>query len=248
MIRNRILLLTLLSILMSQSVFAKRFSSQYCEFELAPGWNCNLEGSEWVCQNESNADRKKEAIIILAAKERGEEDSQDKYLAYLKKAKTFTLPGGKVQVSEAKYADLKKIGDQQWVDSLHLASEVPGFYTRYLATIKEDLGIAATFSVSKENYQDYQKIFDLMIESLRVFRQAKLDPSAYKLKNKDENLLDNTTFIPETDQLYDIGNKKVKKQTSTAGNSAFWILVVIAGGVGFVLFKFNKKKGKKKKK
>ena len=45
---------------------AKRFSSKYCEFELPPGWECALEGTEYVCQSE-NADRKKESIIILAA-------------------------------------------------------------------------------------------------------------------------------------------------------------------------------------
>ncbi|HLE11496.1 MAG: hypothetical protein A2451_04450 [Bdellovibrionales bacterium RIFOXYC2_FULL_39_8] len=234
-------------LLLIPSAFAKRFSSQYCEFELAPGWNCNLEGSEWVCQNESNADRKKEAIIILAAKERGEEDSQDKYLAYLKKAKTFSLPGGKVQVSEAKYAELKKIGDQTWIDSLHLASEVPGFYTRYLATIKEDLGIAVTFSVSKESYQDYQKIFDLMIESLRVFRQTKVDPSKYALK-KDDKLLDNSVFIPDTDQPHDLsGNSGKKVKGSSGAGSAIWVIIIALGVAGFVLIKFKKKKKKAKK-
>ena len=130
--------------------WAKRFSNQYTEFELPSGWNCSLEGSEWVCQS-SNKDRRKEAIIILAAKVRGQQDSLDQYQAYLKKTKTYTLPGGRTQVSESKYARVKNINNHKWIDALHLASEVPGFYTRYVATVKANLGVAVTFSVSRRS-------------------------------------------------------------------------------------------------
>src|SRR3712207_6348448 len=86
---------------LTSTAFAKRFASKYCEFELPTGWECALEGSEYVCQSE-NADRKKESIIILAAKIRGEQDSLDEYMAYLKKTKEYNLPGGKKQISEPK--------------------------------------------------------------------------------------------------------------------------------------------------
>src|SRR6188472_3529521 len=86
------LLLFLVCIVLSSSLYAKRFSSKYCEFELPAGWECALEGSEYVCQSE-NADRKKESIIILAAKIRGEQDNLDEYMAYLKKTKEYNLPG-----------------------------------------------------------------------------------------------------------------------------------------------------------
>src|SRR5690606_2555679 len=100
----------------STSVEAKRFSSKYCEFELPAGWECALEGSEYVCQSE-NADRKKESIIILAAKVRGEQDNLDEYMAYLKKTKEYNLPGGKKQISEPKNTKLSRINDHQWVDA-----------------------------------------------------------------------------------------------------------------------------------
>src|SRR5690606_11318861 len=160
--------------LLSVPVEAKRFESKYCEFELPSGWECALEGSEYVCQSE-NADRKKESIIILAAKIRGEQDSLDEYMAYLKKTKEYNLPGGKKQVSEPKSTKVSRINNHQWVDALHLASEVPGFYTRYLATVKEDLGVAVTFSVSKDLYTEYQPIMDKLVSTLRVFRQKKAE-------------------------------------------------------------------------
>src|SRR6478672_9385740 len=136
----KLLLALVVGAFLSAPAFSKSFSSKYCQFELPSGWECALEGSEYVCQSE-NADRKKEAIIILAAKIRGEQDNLDEYMAYLKKTKEYNLPGGKKQVSEPRNTKMTRINDHQWVDALHLASEVPGFYTRYLATVKEDLGV-----------------------------------------------------------------------------------------------------------
>ena len=37
---------------------AKKFATKYCEFELPAGWECVLEGLEWVCQS-SSKERKK---------------------------------------------------------------------------------------------------------------------------------------------------------------------------------------------
>jgi hypothetical protein len=223
--------------------FAKRFANQYSEFELPTGWECALEGSEWVCQS-SNKNRQKEAIIILAAKIRGEQDSLDQYLAYLKSTKTYSLPGGKSQVSEAKYSKIRPVNAHRWVDSLHLASEVPGFYTRYLATVKEDLGVAVTFSVSKEHYASYQPIFDKIVASLRVFRQKKVDLSKYALKKKDEDLLGDSTFIPDDMAKHDIavGQRKGRRRSS-GGSDMTLYLVIGAAAVAFILYK--KKKGKK---
>ena len=51
-------LFVLLLIVISNHAYSKTFSSQFSEFELPNGWDCALEGSEWVCQSE-NKDRKK---------------------------------------------------------------------------------------------------------------------------------------------------------------------------------------------
>jgi hypothetical protein len=230
---------------------AKRFTSQYCEFELPPGWECALEGTEWVCQS-SNKDRKKEAIIILAAKIRGSQDSLSQYQAYLKKAKTFTLPGGKTQVSEGKYTKVNRIHGQAWVDSLHMASEVPGFYTRYMATVKEDLGIAVTFSVAKDHYDSYQHLFEKIIQTLKVFRQKKGATGDFKLAGGKRGDLLDTPLIPSTDTQYGIGfQKKGKKSSGSSPIEDYLIYIVVGGGAVFALSKMRKKKGgtgKKKKK
>ncbi len=251
--RKSILALALAASFITPSAFAKRFTSQYCEFELPPGWECALEGTEWVCQAE-NKDRQKEAIIILAAKIRGEQDDLQQYSAYLGNTKTFTLPGGKTQVSEPKYAKLKDVNGHNWVDSLHLASEVPGFYTRYMATVKEDLGVAVTFSVGKDFYEQYRGIFDKIISTLRVFRQ--------KQGSNDQYALANANAKPEDIIGGDIldnglrGNVEVDRKGAAGGggflaeNGGLLLIVLAIAGIGGVVMKMRKggAKGAKKKK
>lgn len=238
---KRILAFVAIAFLFSPLGHAKKFASQYCEFELPPGWECALEGTEWVCQS-SNKDRQKEAIIILAAKIRGPQDSLDEYQAYLKATKTYKLPGGKTQVSEPKVVEPKTINGHQWIDALHLASEVPGFYTRYLATVKEDLGVAVTLTVVKDLYSQYQSIFDKIVGTLRVFRQRPV-VADLSLKKKDDNLLDETSFIPDSGEKYGIGQKK--KGGGEAGgllsNPLVLLLLVAAAGGGFFFYQKKKK-------
>ncbi len=236
-----------LLIAFSSSVFAKRFSSKYCEFELPSGWECALEGSEYVCQSE-NTERKKESIIILAAKIRGEQDSLDEYMAYLKKSKEYNLPGGKKQISEPKNTKLTNINDQQWVDALHLASEVPGFYTRYLATVKEDLGVAVTFSVTKDLYASYQPIIDKLVSTLRVFRQKKTDLSALRAgKSEDPNFAD-TTFSPNSAGDLQVTKTQKRAEDSSDDDLMLIIAVIVIGAIVMIIIKNKKKKTKTKRK
>lgn len=228
------------------SALAKRFANQYTEFELPNGWSCAIEGSEWVCQSE-NKDRQKEAIIILAAKIRGQQDSLSAYQSYLKKDKTYQLPGGKVQKSEPKYAKLNSVNNHQWVDALHLASEVPGFYTRYLATVKEDLGVAVTFSVTKDMYSAYQGIFDNVVASLRVFRQKKTNIADIRGQKSGQANFDDTTFVPEGENFDISATKKRSKKSGSGGGDDFMLYLILGAAVLVVLKLKGGKKGKKKK-
>lgn len=244
--RNVLSIFFAIAMITSTNVFSKTFNSQFSEFELPNGWDCSLEGSEWVCQSE-NKDRKKEAIIILAAKYRGDQDDLDKYQAYLKSPKTFSLPGGKTQVSEAKAVSVREINGQRWVDSLHLASEVPGFYTRYLATVKDSLGIAVTFSVAKDHYDSYQDIFEKIIATLKVFDQKSNGQGNWKPKGEEKDLLADGTYIPDGSQNPDIGMQKKSKGGSGSDDSTTMIGIIAVAAIAFILIKLKKKKKKGKK-
>lgn len=229
--------------LFSSQASAKRFANGYTEFELPVGWECFLEGSEYVCQSE-NEDRKKEAIIILAAKKRGPQDTLVEYQKYLSQPRVYSLPGNKKQISEAKNVTTKTINNHQWVDSLHLASEVPGFYTRYLATVKAGIGVAVTFSVTKSMYDAYKGIFDNVIASMRVFAQENQNLAGIRLgkKGAGDSFADAT--FDNQDEAFDLNVPTVrKKKTDSSGTNDFLFLAIIGVVAVLVIIKLKKKKG-----
>src|SRR5882672_11971823 len=67
---------------LASAASADVFRNSYVSFELPPGWKCNLEGMEWVCEDEAEG-KQKTAIIILTAKEQGSEDRLDLYEDHL---------------------------------------------------------------------------------------------------------------------------------------------------------------------
>ncbi|MDZ4678387.1 MAG: hypothetical protein SGI74_12860 [Oligoflexia bacterium] len=146
---------------------AKLFRNAYVQFELPESWNCNLEGTEWVCAS-TKKDDARESIIILTAKEVGPQDSFASYENYLKVPRLLKLPTGKETPSQVKNSRIRKINDHQWVDSLHLGSEISGYYTRYLATIKDKLAILVTLSAHQKFYTKFSNDYFKAVESLRV--------------------------------------------------------------------------------
>jgi len=227
----------------AQNSYAAKFANQFIEFDLPSDWVCLLEGTEWVCQNQKNAAKKKDAIIIFAAKIQGDQDTLDQYLAYLKNPKIYTTPQGKSVTSEVRYAQNKTIQSQPWVDALHLESEIPGFLTRYLATVKDGIGILVTYSVNKNKYQDYAGMFEDMVKSLKVFRRE----GGINASGAGTDLFKNTK-IPSglsSDTIFgaaDGGNTPKQKSKSLMDDP-----MVFYGGIGaaaLILLSILKKKKK----
>ncbi len=106
----------------------------------------------------------------------------------MKAAKTFNSVQGKPVKSEPKYAKTINLSGQPWVDSLHMESEIPGFYTRYLATVKQDIGVLVTYSINKAKYQYYLDDFENLVKTLKVFRK----PGGINVAPSQANLFQNT--------------------------------------------------------
>jgi hypothetical protein len=225
--------------LSSATALGVAFSNQFIEFELPANWQCKLEGAEWVCQNQIES-KKKEAIIVLAAKLKGDQDSLDKYADYLKLPKTFKSVQDKLLKSEVKYSPKNvNINDQIWVDCLHLESELPGYFTRYLATVKQDIGVLITYSVQKAKYSDYQTAFENLTKTLKVFRKqgglntASTAGSVFSTGASTVASPDNTLAMP--DKL------TVNKVKDSSDDSLMLILVIVVAFGGFIAWRRFKK-------
>ncbi len=228
------LLLATLLLVFSTPSWAAKFANQFTEFELPPQWQCNLEGAEWVCQNTNEA-KKRDAIIVLAAKLKGDQDSLDQYKTYLTSPKTYTSIQGKTVTSAAKYAKMMDINGTVWVDSLHLDSEIPGFYTRYLATVKSDIGVLVTYSINQKKYQEYLQDFENLVKTLKVFRR----PGGINVAPAEKNLLQNP--IPPNIQQDTVfqppaagGADSVARAKTSDGDDLY--LYLIGGAVALIAF------------
>lgn len=156
------------SLLFSVSADAKLFRNAYVQFVLPSAWNCKLEGTEWVCNSRKKND-KTESIIILTAKEIGPKDNFAAYMKHLQTPRVLPGAKGKSVTAKIKQKPRKRgINGHQWIDSLHLGSEIPGYYTRYLATVKDRLAILVTLSAHQRYYTKYSSDFFKAVESLRV--------------------------------------------------------------------------------
>lgn len=227
----------------ASSAQAARFSNQFVEFELPPRWQCNLEGAEWVCQNTVDA-KKRDALIVLAAKLKGSQDSLDQYLTYLKQPKTYKSVKGQMVKAEPKYAKPVNINGHAWVDSFHAESEIPGFYTRYLATIKNDIGVLVTYSVDKNKYREYLQEFDVLVKTLRVFRK----PGSVNSQGANANLFQQAipdavsqgTVFPDMEE--DQEGRSTKKSKSSSEDILF-LGGIIAAAIGYIVWRRKQSKG-----
>ncbi len=159
-------------ILISATGFAAHattFRNSYVSFELPNRWNCILEQTEYVCRSQTPGQESKEAVIILTAKEAGPADNLQAYEAHLKSPKQVpSLTGIPTMSQVVSPPKITNIANQPWVDGLQLGSEIPNYYTRYMATLKDRIGILVTFSAHKKYYSKYADDFFKAVLSLKV--------------------------------------------------------------------------------
>lgn len=194
-------LLLILCLFYPSIASGKLFQNSYVSFELPPNWDCAQEGFEHVCVNNFSK-KPKEAIIILTAKIRGDHDSLTQYEAHLKTPREMINYKGTKFISKIKSVKKRNISQTPWVDGVHLSSEVENYYTRYLATVKGEIGMLVTFSAHKDHYTKYANDFIRAIKSLKVIASKELLAGGLKsggrLRNRNNDIFAGTGgYMPD---------------------------------------------------
>lgn len=151
---------------------AKIFNNNYVSFDMPENWKCKSFGTDWVCHS-TLSQKKKEAMIILTAKQAGVLDNFQQYKNFLSTPRNNVNVNKKLFTSKVLHSRQVFINNQPWVDGFHKGSEVPSYYTRYLVTVCCDnsqtkLAILVTYSGHKDHYTKYATSFLKSIKSLRV--------------------------------------------------------------------------------
>ena len=219
-------------------VHAKVFSNSYISFKIPDEWNCISEKTEWVCRHRKQK-KSKEAVIILTSKQANlAKDNLPAYIKHLKKPQLIYSRNKKILTSKVIHVKSTLIKGLQWVDGWHLNSEVPNYYTRYLGTVRNNLGVLMTCSIHKSVYTQYNKTCFDAIASLHIhagknfFKSGNHRPGGTLGSRFTAALLkDEEDLLPESqDNSFLIGI----------------LLAIVLGGTGLIFFA-NKKKRKPKR-
>jgi len=142
------------------------------EFDLAPGWWCELEHMTYVCEPPGDDSQKAAAVVVMAMKERNDQDNLQAYEEHLRKPKHWDGPtGGADILSEVRYVKRRRLGTVEWVEALHVGSEIQNYHTYYLATVTSYLGILVTMSVEKNQEAKYVRQLTEMMSTLNVYQR-----------------------------------------------------------------------------
>lgn len=224
--------------------YAKNFKNAYVSFDLPDNWKCHLEDTEWICRS-SNAKAAKQAIIILTAKEVGPTDQLSQYEAYLKQPKAIADSKGKPVTSKVKHVKQNQVNNHIWIDSLHLSSEVSGYYTRYLATTKGKIAILVTFSAHQRFYTNYTHQFFKAIASLKVVATNAIfsKPDLAPLHSAGEQLgAGLVNAFPEDMYEEDEYEEEGEFASDDSTTTYFAIFILIAALGGYFYLKSRQKK------
>jgi hypothetical protein len=139
----------------------KRFITDTFELDLAPGWSCDLDETDYVCRKGRPPTA---SIAIIAMKRRGPDDNLDAYEEHLR----HPAPNKDGTVPELQKLVRRRLANHEWVEGVQLSSEIPNYVTIYMATNTSQVGVLATFSFHKNREMDERRDLDSMLSSLRI--------------------------------------------------------------------------------
>lgn len=233
--------LTLVVLFTFLSAEAKPFQTKFIKIELPPNWDCKKEELDYVCQPDNLAE-KSEVILVIVAKAVNEvDDTLEKYQKVLSTGREMRNLLGTSYTAEVRYVREKKILDRVWVDSLQRGSEVPGFYSRYLASINEKIAGLITYSIAESVYPKWATVMDQMVESLVLT----YDPKAFEeaMSSGPGSLLGlrprtKDRFVP----VLDSDASPVQADKPMDKGQIFGVLLVV-GAVGYLIWKRKQRQG-----
>jgi hypothetical protein len=77
---------------------------------------------------------------------------------------------GVAHMSTPQFARIVKINGQDWVDALHWESEVPGYFTRYLATLNDTTSLLVTFTADKAHFEQFNGQMEPLIGQMKLMK------------------------------------------------------------------------------
>lgn len=148
------------------------FHTSYLSLAIPQGWHCAQGGTEYVCGRvlSDDPEDRRRAVIIFAAKLRGDHDTLDGYRDHLRSPKSIDEDGLELSHSIVESVKDRVIAGRLWVVGQHLHSEVPNYRTWYFATVAEDLAVLVTYSAHSNFAEEHLADVETVLRNLTLLK------------------------------------------------------------------------------
>jgi hypothetical protein len=178
------LIILLLPCSLSFAIQAKQISTPFLNFQISNRWDCEFQDPlAYVCRLQQNQPAQ-DALIIVSAKEAGPEDNFSSFQKYLGMPKPLQAKGATPSISKVQYVRILDIHKQKWTEGLHLNSEIEGYSTRYLATVKGKLSVLVTLSAAQNHWKFFEQDFKMAVQTLQLTDNPIIFSDPFRLGQK----------------------------------------------------------------
>lgn len=157
-------------LLLSCTAHGKLFETSYLKVDLPDVWSCEKTEVDWVCLPQSGPDARK-AFLIFSAKPSRPGETLASLGAELKLPRSLTDANKRIMTSTVLAGRSLQIAKQDVAEALQLNSEIPGFYTYSLGTLKDGLTMMISFSWQKQGSNAQHPLLEIIKKTLE-FKQA----------------------------------------------------------------------------
>lgn len=170
-----LIILVVAALLFGDHAGAKVFATSYLQVEIPDAWDCSNIDRVWACQ-EKNPTHQRSAVLVITAKQAGPQDYLESLRAQLKSPQSITGTQRTAVTSKLEWTKDLRIGEEPWVEFLHLNREIEGFYTYYLATVARGLTVIVSFSFEKSKTKEMQAMMNQLRSTLKLIAKP-LEPA-----------------------------------------------------------------------
>jgi hypothetical protein len=154
---------------------------------LTSDWKCTFYQEDWLCLNEKKPKPHVSGVIIRVSKKTADDELAN-YEFQLSNPKQLVLDGQRT-MSTVKKVKRVNIHGLQWVEGVHVGSEIADWWTHYYSTTTGDVAVTVAISAHPDFYPAGIIEHTNMINSFQIQNAAKSSNILASVKNLTQSVL-----------------------------------------------------------
>lgn len=157
---------TLPLLLLVISFNASAYETEHLRIQIPNNWSCSKSTIHHVCKPQTS--KPNPMVLILSGSKAPQTENLANVSQLISSPKTLPNSSGSPTQSKVYYSKPININNIKWFNSLHYASELPNYFTRYLATYKNGYTHIASLSVHKDYFSKNNTELNSILQSITL--------------------------------------------------------------------------------